>query len=95
MLDVVELLQENAKMQEDLKDVVEQNINLQHELGRHEAITKELDALEEQLYLLEEVPDEDLWQDGELNSNQVMDLIYTRVIQEGNWKLMRRKNESK
>ena len=41
----------------------------------------------------EEVPDEDLWQDGELNSNQVMDLMYTRVIQEGNWKLMRRKDD--
>jgi hypothetical protein len=40
----------------------------------------------------EEVPDEDLWQDGELNSNQVMDLIYIRVIQEGNWKLIRRKD---
>ena len=40
----------------------------------------------------EEVPDEDLWQDGELNSNQVMDLIYIRVIQEGNWKLIRRKS---
>ena len=41
----------------------------------------------------EEVPDEDLWQDGELNSNQVMDLMYIRVIQEGNWKLMRRKDD--
>ncbi len=40
----------------------------------------------------EEVPDEDLWQDGELNSNQVMDLIYIRVIQEGNWKLIREKS---
>ena len=95
MLDVVELLQENAKMQEDLKDVVEQNINLQHELGRHEAITKELDALEEQLYLLEEVPDEDLWQDGELGSKEVGEIIFQRVVNTGDWKLMRRKNESK
>ena len=52
----------------------------------------ELDNLEEQLYMWEDVPDEDLWQDGELNSNQVMDLMYTRVIQEGSWKLMRRKD---
>ena len=95
MLDVVELLQENAKIRKDLKDVVEQNINLQHELGRHEAITKELDALEEQLYLLEEVPDEDLWQDGELGSKEVGEIIFQRVVNTGDWKLMRRKNESK
>ena len=54
-----------------------------------------LHKLQDEADKWEEVPDEDLWQDGELNSNQVMDLIYTRVIQEGNWKLMRRKNESK
>ena len=41
----------------------------------------------------EVIPDEDLWQDGELNSNQLMDLMYIKVIQEGSWKLMRRKNE--
>ena len=93
MLDVVELLEENAKIQEDLKDVIEQNINLQHELGRHKAITKELDNLEEQLYLMEEVPDEDLWQDGELDAEQVMNHIYEYVIVKGDWKLMRRKNE--
>tara|TARA_R100000781_G_scaffold114623_1_gene85919 strand:- start:254 stop:538 length:285 start_codon:yes stop_codon:yes gene_type:complete len=94
MLDIVELLQENAKMQEDLKDVIEQNINLQHELGRHEAITKELDNLEEQLYLMEEVPDEDLWQDGELGAKEVGEIIFQRVVNTGDWKLMRRKNES-
>ena len=93
MLDIVELLQENAKMQEDLKDVIEQNINLQHELGRHEAITKELDNLEEQLYLMEEVPDEDLWQDGELGAKEVGEIIFQRVVNTGDWKLMRRKNE--
>ena len=92
MLDIVELLQENAKMQEDLKDVIEQNINLQHELGRHEAITKELDSLEEQLYLMEEVPDEDLWQDGELGSKEVSEIIFQRVVNTGDWKLMRRKD---
>ena len=92
MLDIVELLQENAKMQEDLKDVIEQNINLQHELGRHEAITKELDSLEEQLYLMEEVPDEDLWQDGELGSKEVGEIIFQRVVNTGDWKLMRRKD---
>ena len=39
----------------------------------------------------EEIPDEDLWQDGELNSNQLMDLLYIRIVQEGHWKVIRRK----
>ena len=39
----------------------------------------------------EEVPDVDLWQDGELNSNQLMDLLYIRIIQEGKWRVVRRK----
>ena len=51
-----------------------------------------LHKLQDEADKWEEVPDEDLWQDGELNSNQVMDLMYIRVIQEGNWKLMRRKD---
>ena len=93
MLDVVELLQENAKMQEDLKDVIEQNINLQHELGRHEAITKELDNLEEQLYLMEEVPDEDLWEDGELDEEQVAHNMYHRICEVGDWVIVRRKTK--
>lgn len=41
----------------------------------------------------EEVPTEDLWMDGELNSNQVMDVMYIKVIQEGDWKLIRKKDE--
>ena len=39
----------------------------------------------------EEVPGEELWQDGELNSNQLMDLLYIRIIQEGEWRVIRRK----
>ena len=38
----------------------------------------------------EEVPDEDLWQDGELNSEHVMYIIYHRVVKLGTWKLIRR-----
>lgn len=41
----------------------------------------------------EEVPTEDLWMDGELNSNQVMHVMYIKVIKEGDWKLIRRKDE--
>tara|TARA_Y100001937_G_C7104054_1_gene323991 strand:+ start:1151 stop:1336 length:186 start_codon:yes stop_codon:yes gene_type:complete len=51
-----------------------------------------LHKLQDEADKWEEIPDEDLWQDGELNSNQVMDLMYIKVIQEGNWKLMRRKD---
>ena len=34
----------------------------------------------------EEVPQEDLWQDGEINSNQLMDLLYIKVVQSGEWR---------
>ena len=44
---------------------------------------------------LEEVPDEDLWQDGELGAKEVGETIFQRVVNTGDWKLMRRKNESK
>ena len=38
----------------------------------------------------EEVPDEDLWEDGELNQHQVGTKILHHVMKEGNWKLIRR-----
>ena len=41
----------------------------------------------------EEVPDEDLWEDGELNSVDVAKKIYWAVIQQGEWKLIRRKDD--
>jgi hypothetical protein len=44
--------------------------------------------------LYEEIPDEDLWQDGELNPQNVMHIIYHRVVKLGTWKLVRRVNES-
>jgi hypothetical protein len=40
----------------------------------------------------EEVPDEDLWEDGELDSEQVKEKLYQEVIRQGVWKLIRRKN---
>ena len=39
----------------------------------------------------EEVPDEDLWEDGELDNADVLKKIYRKVIIKGNWKLIRRK----
>ena len=38
----------------------------------------------------EHVPDEDLWEDGELDSAQVQHKIIKHVLQIGDWKLMRR-----
>ena len=38
----------------------------------------------------EEVPTEDLWEDGELDSEQVKEKLYQEVIRQGVWKLIRR-----
>ena len=37
----------------------------------------------------EEIPDEDLWQDGEISGADLLEEIYQKVIIEGNWKLIR------
>jgi hypothetical protein len=39
----------------------------------------------------EEVPEEDLWEDGELESVGVAIKIYSKVCRLGEWKLIRRK----
>ena len=41
----------------------------------------------------EEVPDEDLWEDGELDTQAVVFKMYSNVCRLGNWKLIRRKGE--
>ena len=38
----------------------------------------------------EEIPQEDLWEDGELNTVQVQHKIVSHTIQEGDWVLIRR-----
>jgi len=38
----------------------------------------------------EEVPDEDLWEDGEIKYPEIKDIIYHQVIKQGEWKLIRR-----
>ena len=40
----------------------------------------------------EEVPQEDLWQDGEIKYPEIKDIIYHQVIKQGEWKLIRRIN---
>lgn len=37
----------------------------------------------------EEVPDEDLWQDGEIHYPEIKDIIYHQVVKQGVWKLIR------
>ena len=41
----------------------------------------------------EEIPDEDLWEDGELDSEQVKEKLYQEVIRQGEWKIIRRIEE--
>ena len=41
----------------------------------------------------EEVPQEDLWEDGELDSEQVKEKLYQEVIRQGEWILIRRVEE--
>ena len=40
-----------------------------------------------------EIPNEDLWEDGELDSEQIKEKLYQEVIRQGEWKLIRRKND--
>ena len=53
-----------------------------------------LHKLQEETDEWEEVPQEDLWEDGEISMTLVRDKILQHVLQIGDWKLMRRKDES-
>lgn len=44
--------------------------------------------------LWEEVLSEDLWEDGELDSNDVKEKLYHEVVRQGEWKVVRRIDES-
>ena len=44
---------------------------------------------QDQSYHWEEVPDEDLWEDSELDSTGVAVKIYSKVCRIGDWKLIR------
>ena len=51
-----------------------------------------LHKLQEEADEWEEVPDEDLWEDGEIrHKDEVFDKINYHLFVEGDWKLMRRK----
>ena len=51
-----------------------------------------LHKLQDEMDAWENVPDEDLWEDGELTFSQVMRKIENRLFVKGNWKLMRMTN---
>ena len=40
----------------------------------------------------EEVPDEDLWEDGEMSKHRLRYKLYNNVILTGDWKIIRRIN---
>ena len=45
--------------------------------------------------LYEEIPDEDLWEDGEITEAHSLAIkMYERVVVEGDWKLVRRIDEA-
>ena len=58
----------------------------------NEQLKKELDGLEEQLFLWEDVPEEELFEDGELELSEVLNKIKSRVFEIGDWKKTRRKH---
>ena len=43
-------------------------------------------------YDWEEIPEEELWEDGELDTQAVVFKMYSNVCRLGNWKLIRRKD---
>ena len=58
----------------------------------NEQLKKELDDLEEQLFVWEDVPEEELFEDGELEVSEVLNKIKSRVFEIGDWKITRRKH---
>ena len=53
-------------------------------------LKKQLDELENRLYLWEDIEDEDLFEDGEIDSSQVCQKIFHHVMVQGDWVLKRR-----
>ena len=41
----------------------------------------------------EEVPDEDLWEDGELGAIDVSQKLFQRIVNSGEWKIIRKKGD--
>ena len=79
------------------------NRDLKHEMfkavNNAEQYSNTINVLRDEIATLrqndkwEEVPDEDLWEDGELKKDEVFDKINYHLFVEGDWKLTRRKDE--
>ena len=55
-------------------------------------IFKEINAHKHKEADWEEIPEEELWEDGELDTQAVVFKMYSNVCRLGNWKLIRRKD---
>ena len=40
----------------------------------------------------EEIPDEELWEDGEIDEEQLSHKLYHRIMEVGDWVILRRKD---
>ena len=75
----------NIDKYKSMLDIYNQYIKRIKELNKElSAIIKEADW--------EEVPQEDLWEDGEISNNTCMIKIYNNVVADGKWRLIRRKD---
>ena len=75
----------NIDKYKSMLDIYNQYIKRIKELNKElSAIIKEADW--------EEVPQEDLWEDGEISNNTCMIKIYNNVVPDGKWRLIRRKD---
>ena len=53
-------------------------------------VLKEINAHKYKEADWEEIPQEDLWEDGEISNNTCMIKIFNNVVADGKWKLIRR-----
>ena len=74
----------NIDKYKTMLDIYNQYIKRIKELNKElSAIIKEADW--------EVVPQEDLWEDGEISNNTCMIKIYNNVVADGKWRLIKRK----
>ena len=55
-------------------------------------IFKEIEWTPEAKATHEEIPQEELWEDGELNETEVRCKVLYRVLDKGDWLIIRKKN---
>ena len=102
------LQDENDKLKEKLESWIDadmldnvptyiENRDLRNERTRYMLDREQYKATIDHLRKLwehwEDVPDEDLWQDGELKSGQVAWDLFRNVTETGEWRIIRRINK--